>query len=45
MKEDMLLGILVGSVLGLVFTSTLAPHLPFLVIITVLLFTKVIHIR
>ena len=42
MKHDLLVGILVGATLGLVFTSTLAPHLPFIVILTVLLMTKVI---
>ncbi|MFT5208210.1 MAG: hypothetical protein ACI9CF_001979 [Candidatus Omnitrophota bacterium] len=42
MKNDLLLGILIGSVIGLVFTTTLTAHLPFIVILTVLLMTKVI---
>lgn len=43
MKRDLFMGILVGSVLGLVFTTTLTPYLPFIVILTVLLAVKVIH--
>lgn len=42
MKRDLLLGILVGAILGLVFTPTLTPHLPFIVILAVLLMTKVV---
>lgn len=45
MKNDLLLGILLGSILGLVFTASLAPHLPFIVILAVLLMAKVIHIK
>ena len=44
-KHDLLLGILVGTILGLVFTSTLSAHLPFIVIITVLLMAKVISLK
>ncbi len=44
MKRDLFLGILVGSILGLVFTSTLAPQLPFIVILAVLLMTKVVNL-
>ena len=43
MKRDLFLGILVGAILGLVFTPTLTPYLPFIVIMSVLLATKVVH--
>lgn len=43
MKRDMFLGILVGAILGLVFTPSLTPYLPFIVITAVLLATKVVH--
>ncbi len=43
MKRDLFLGILVGATLGLVFTPTLTPYLPFIVIMAVLLATKVVH--
>ena len=45
MKHDLLFGILVGAVLGLVFTAHLQPYLPFLVIATVLVMAKVINIK
>lgn len=44
MKHDLLLGILVGTILGLVFTPTLTPYLPFIVIFSVLVMTKVVKI-
>ena len=43
MKRDLLLGILVGAILGLMFTPTLTPYLPFIVITAVLMVTKVVH--
>lgn len=42
MKHDLLFGILVGAIVGLVFTSHLTPYLPFLIIAAVLVMTKVI---
>ena len=45
MKHDLLFGILVGLILGLVFTAHLTPYLPFLVIATVLVMAKVVNIK
>ena len=44
-KHDLLLGILVGVILGIVFTGTLTPYLPFIVILTVLWMAKVIQFK
>jgi len=45
MKHDLFLGILVGVILGLVFTAELAPYLPFIVITAVLVMAKVLHLK
>lgn len=42
MKHDLLFGVLVGAIVGLVFTSHLTPYLPFLIIAAVLVMAKVI---
>jgi hypothetical protein len=41
MKYDLLTGLFMGVTLGLVFSAQLAPHLPFIVILTILLIAKV----
>lgn len=42
MKHDLLFGILVGTILGLVFTAHLTPYLPFIIVVAVLVMAKVI---
>ena len=42
MKHDLLFGVLVGTIVGLVFTAHLTPYLPFLIIAAVLVMAKVI---
>lgn len=44
-KSDLLTGLLIGVILGLVFTTQLSPHLAFIVILAVLFGTKMIHSR
>ena len=41
MKHDLLMGLFIGVSVGLVFTTQLAPYLPFIVIVTILLIGKV----
>ena len=45
MKHDLLFGILVGAIVGLVFMAHLSPYLPFLVIAAVLVMAKVINLK
>ena len=44
-KSEILTGLLIGIVLGLVFTADLAPHLAVIVILAVLFGVKMISIR
>ena len=44
-KSDLLTGVLVGAVLGLVFTSNLAPHLSTLVVLAVVFGMKIIDLK
>ena len=44
-KSDILGGLLIGIVLGLVFTAELTPHLAVIVILAVLVGTKMISLR
>lgn len=44
-KSDLLTGLLVGVVLGLVFTAQLAPHLAVIVILAVIFGTKIIDMK
>lgn len=44
-KSDLLSGLLVGVILGLVFTAQLAPHLAVIVILAVVFGTKMISIK
>ena len=45
MKHDLLMGLFIGLIVGLVFTEQLVTHLPFIVILTILLMAKVINIK
>ena len=44
-KGDLLTGLFIGVIVGLVFTSQLAPHLAVLVILAVVFGTKMIDIK
>jgi hypothetical protein len=44
-KSDLLTGLFIGVIVGLVFTSQLAPHLAVLVILAVVFGTKMIDIK
>ena len=44
-KADILTGLLIGIVLGLVFTVDLAPHLAVIVVLAVLFGTKMISLK
>ncbi|MGH7198588.1 MAG: hypothetical protein ACREH5_07625 [Candidatus Omnitrophota bacterium] len=44
-KSELLTGLFIGVIVGLVFTSTLAPHLAVLVILAVVFGTKMIDIK
>lgn len=44
-KSDIFTGLLVGVVLGLVFTPYLTAHLPLIVILAVLFGGKMIHLK
>ena len=44
-KGDLLTGLFIGVIVGLVFTSALAPHLAVLVILAVVFGTKMIDIK
>ncbi len=44
-KSDLLTGLLIGVIVGLVFTSQLAPHLAVIVILAVVFGTKMIGIK
>ena len=44
-KSDLLSGLLVGVILGLVFTAQLAPHLAVIVILAVAFGTKMISTK
>ena len=45
MKSDILSGILIGIVVGLLFTSVLAPHLGVLVILTVIFGSRMLSLK
>jgi F0F1-type ATP synthase assembly protein I len=45
MRTDLFTGVLFGVVLGLMFTAHLAPHLPVLVIVALILGTKIISLK
>lgn len=44
-KPDILAGLLIGIVLGLVFTAELTPHLAVIVILAVLFGSKMVGLR
>lgn len=44
-KSDLLTGLFIGVIVGLVFTSQLAPHLAVIVILAVVFGTKMIDIK
>ncbi len=44
-KSDLLTGLFIGVIVGLVFTTQLAPHLAVLVILAVVFGTKMIDIK
>lgn len=45
MTNNLLVGLLIGTILGLVFTSSLTPHLPLIVIVTILVMGRVISFK
>ncbi len=44
-RHDLLTGLLIGVILGLTFTAQLAPHLAVIVILTVVVGAKMIHLK
>lgn len=44
-KADILTGLLIGIVIGLVFTADLAPHLAVIVVLAVLFGTKMVGLK
>ena len=44
-KADIFTGVLIGLVLGLVYTAPLAPHLTLIVILAVVFGAKMIHLK
>ena len=44
-KSDTLTGLLIGVILGLVFTAELAPHLAVIVILAVVFGARMIHLK
>ena len=45
LKSDLLTGLFIGVIVGLVFTSQLAPHLAVIVILAVIFGAKMIDIK
>lgn len=44
-KSDIFTGLLVGIVIGLMFTTTLAPHLPVILVLALVYGAKIINLK